>query len=39
MGNGNHYMGTTDADFLAWSENFVAHSASLALTFGFSEAV
>jgi hypothetical protein len=31
-------MGTNEAAFLAWSENFVAHSASLALTFGFSEA-
>jgi hypothetical protein len=36
--SGRDYMGETEAKFLAWSENFVAHSASLRLTFGFSEA-
>jgi hypothetical protein len=36
--SGKHYMGDTEAEFLAWSENFVSHSSILRLTFGFSEA-
>jgi hypothetical protein len=30
-------MGNTEAAFLAWSENFAAHAASLMLTFGISD--